>query len=65
MSNSRLDYLYYHIFLPSRLPQRSDVGQDEQALLDALLEAIAGFREASEPAYYQLWWVPLISFIRH
>lgn len=61
MSNSRLDYLYYHIFLPSRLPQRSDVGQHEQGLLDALLEAIAGFREASEPASYQLWWVPLFS----
>lgn len=57
MDDTRLAYLYHHVFLPAQVPQRSDTqgGYGDQALVDALLESIAIFRAATDNAYYQTW----------
>ncbi|KAL9020409.1 MAG: hypothetical protein Q9185_002383 [Variospora sp. 1 TL-2023] len=57
MDDTRLAYLYHHVFLPAQVPQRSDTqsGYGDQALVDALLESIAVFRAATDNAYYQTW----------
>ncbi|KAL8728585.1 MAG: hypothetical protein Q9166_005318 [cf. Caloplaca sp. 2 TL-2023] len=57
MGDQRLDYLFYHVFLPTQVPQRSDTqnGQGDRALLEVLLESIDAFRTANDHAYYQQW----------
>ena len=57
MGDSRLDYLFHHIFFPTPLPQRSDThnGQGDQALVDALLESLDSFRRTNDVKYYQPW----------
>ncbi|KAL8991444.1 MAG: hypothetical protein Q9169_007868, partial [Polycauliona sp. 2 TL-2023] len=57
MADTRLNYLFNHIFLPAQVPQRSDNanGHGDQALVNALLESIDTFRGANDHAYYQQW----------
>ncbi|KAL8894689.1 MAG: hypothetical protein Q9192_004123, partial [Flavoplaca navasiana] len=57
MGDARLDYLFHHVFLPTQLPQRSDIhdGQGDQALVDALLETLDSFRRTNDVKYYQQW----------
>ncbi|KAL9002774.1 MAG: hypothetical protein Q9188_004316 [Gyalolechia gomerana] len=57
MVDSRLDYLFHHVFLPTQLPQRSDTesGQGDQALVELLLESLDTFRAANDHVYYQHW----------
>ena len=55
MSNSTLDYLFNHIFLPQRLPHANDLGNGsgDQALADLVLQSLLNFRDANRTHYYQ------------
>ena len=55
MSNAALLYLFHHVFLPPKLPQRSDNGQEDRALLDRLIESVAEFRASAKTEHYKLW----------
>ncbi|KAL8931584.1 MAG: hypothetical protein Q9211_006861, partial [Gyalolechia sp. 1 TL-2023] len=57
MADFPLDYLFHHVFLPPKVPHRSDTlnGNGDQALTEFLLDSIDAFRATDDHANDQLW----------
>lgn len=57
MADPTLDYLFNHIFLPSRLPHANDqgTGSGDRALADLVSQSASDFRELNGTQHYQEW----------
>lgn len=57
MANRALDYIFNHVFLPTRVPQADDRGNGsgDRALAEQLIQSAVLFRDGNDPQYYQQW----------
>jgi len=57
MTDSVLDYLFNHLFLPTRVPQADDHGNGsgDRAFAEHIAKSAALFRDANNTQYYQQW----------
>jgi len=57
MVDSPLDYLFNHVFLPTRVPQADDHsnGSGDRALAEHLASSAELFRDSNDAQYYQHW----------
>lgn len=57
MADGVLDYLFNHVFLPTRVPHADDCGNGagDRALVDHLTKSATHFRDSNDTRYYQQW----------